>query len=495
MSSTRDGEDDGDTHQEAMEVGMAQMETRLRAMISELLQPTIQRTAGIVADVDVMRNVVAQHTRGLQEVQVGQFKAMEQVGTIASFKEEMAKWNTARHQYEMVVSEKVEEMRQQLEGFRYGLEQKESALHHLNRSVDRAVAELNRCMDEQDEQKLRFESSFDEHSRKLSTSRNEIDVRIAGLELRHNALSDELWGEETGLARAIGELRKTCTICENLEAGMEKLKETKAEAEQLDKLRSEVQRMIAEASKSVGAMELTVGNVVSDVREHFRTASQTIAAHNANFIGEVRQQYTAELARTAKLRHEVEDFMGRVDSNMEKLGARVSEASERADTLASEARCEVEELNRRRKRDRSSSDNEIKAVKDRLSAVFNKTDQGLRGLANIRIVVQYLLDSDLMQCSVEMQDTSDRLKIALLGVKDEETVLGRTTQTEPQKPRDEYRSRSAGLSGGRLQPRGHRGGGNRGGGLSARTAQQEPVVRVDQRCLSCSGQAPLVLSP
>lgn len=67
--------------------------------------------------------------------------------------------------------------------------------------------------------------------------------------------------------------------------------EGKAEAAQLDRLRVEVGKMVHEANTSVATLRQNVGNVVNDVREHFKTASQTISAHNATFISEVRASY------------------------------------------------------------------------------------------------------------------------------------------------------------------------------------------------------------
>ena len=37
--------------------------------------------------------------------------------------------------------------------------------------------------------------------------------------------------------------------------------------------------------------------VVNDVREHFRTASETIASHNANFVKQVREEYQVRSGR------------------------------------------------------------------------------------------------------------------------------------------------------------------------------------------------------
>merc|ERR1719379_2491458 len=83
-----------------------------------------------------------------------------------------------------------------------------------------------------------------------------------------------------------------------------------------------------------------------------------------------------------------------------------------------------------------------------------------------------------------MQDVIDRKKIALMGVKDDETMLTRNYQTEPQRPRTEVIASTA--------PGGKKPIGGRA--QTANSNPQEPVVRVNNKCLSCSGQAPLVLS-
>merc|ERR1719174_739008 len=165
-------------------------------------------------------------------------------------------------------------------------------------------------------------------------------------------------------------------------------------------------------------MRQTVGNVVNDVREHFRTASQTISAHNATFITEVRQQYQVELEKAACLREEVLNFMQQVERNIQDQDARVAETAAKASALAAEAREEVEELNRRRKRDKTSSDNELKALKKRLGGVFDNSDAVLKGIEHLYEVFQMILEGEVIASSLEMQDSIDKKKIALMGVKD-----------------------------------------------------------------------------
>merc|ERR1719502_1483825 len=68
-----------------------------------------------------MKNIVSTHTRGLQEVQLGQLKALEQVATIASFREDMSKWDTQRRTHESQVEESLKLMETKLDAYRYSL--------------------------------------------------------------------------------------------------------------------------------------------------------------------------------------------------------------------------------------------------------------------------------------------------------------------------------------------------------------------------------------
>lgn len=441
-------------------------------MVTDLMQPTVQRTSILQGDFETLKGIVSQHTKSLHEVSLTQVKAQEQVSTIDRFKEEMAKWDTQRRAQEVKLNESLQTCRDELEGFRYSIEQKESALHQLNRSVDRTVQELNRLQDAQAELRQYCEDRIDEQSKRRNHDRSELDVKIAALELRHDALTDELWSEETGLAKATGELKKTNLLVSKLEETTKELQTGKAEKLELDRVREEVGKLVRTANSSMTSLRQTVGNVVHDVKEHFRTASQTIASHNAGFIQEVRASYQDELANTAQLRNEVEGFLEKTRTDISAIDQRVAEATVRASALAAEAREEVDELNRKRKRDKTSSDNELKALKKRLGGVFDNSDAVLRGTEHIHEVMRMLLESDRLQSSLERQDALDRKKIALFGVRDEE-ARGGSAPSESQRTRPEGRS---------------------GKSPAPLRGKKDPVVRVDTRCLSCSGQSPLVLS-
>merc|ERR1719265_999536 len=183
----------------------------------------------------------------------------------------------------------------------------------------------------------------------------------------------------------------------------------------------------------------TVGNVVNDVKEHFRTASQTIAAHNAAFISEVRSSYRDELAQAAALRGEVQSFMNSTQTSISNLDNRVKESTVQTESLVKEVRADMEELNRKRKRDKTSVDIEMKHLKKRLGDVFENSDAVLRGMEHLWQVLTMILEGERVQNALELQDSVDRKRIALMGVKDDDLSLSRNYGTTPQRPRPEAR--------------------------------------------------------
>jgi len=463
----------------AFELHLAHMETRLRAAVTELVEPTVQKMTVLASEVEHLTTSVSRHMKELDSLHLGQLRFQEQVGAVSQMKEEMLKWDSQRKIYEAAVDENLEATQHKLDAMRFALKQKESTLHHLNRNLDRVASEVNRLLEDQDAVREVCESRVDEQSKRLNQFKAEAEVRFATMERQHNALSDELWGDELSLAKVAGELRKTNATFGKLEDAVAALQDSKAEAVQLEKLRADVAKMVHETNTATSQMRQTVGEVVNDVREHFRTASETVASHNASFVKQVREEYQAELERSSELREEVKTFMLRASQSVESLELRVDEVGSKANALAAEAREELEELNRRRKRDKTSAENELKGLKKRLGGVFDNSDAVLRGIEHIYSVLEPVLESELMQCALEKQDAIDRDRISLMGVKDDELTLARSTHTQPQQPRPECRVRTPS-----------------GGSKPRENAQgaQKPVVRVDNRCVSCSGQAPLVLA-
>jgi len=461
------------------EVEFAEFETRIRKFILELMENTIHKASMLSLDLSSLRETVQKHGSALDAMASLSVKAEQQISIVEHFREELGKWDVQRRASEAKVAEEISVVKQELDAFRYNLERKESALHGLQRSVDRVQGEMNRLQESQEALRRHCEKRLDQQSKAINGAKTDFEVKLLALETKHNNLSDELWGEETGLAKVTGELQKTNSIVTVLSEEMKKVQRSKANVQQLERMQEEVNELIREANSNVAALKQTVGNVVNDVKEHFRTATNTIASHNAAMISEVRGSYQEELSNAANLRSDVMKFMQDTQRNISHLEEVVSHSHEQTEQMVKEVRIDVEDLNRKRKRDKNTTDLEHKGFKERLNGVFETSDVVARGLEHLSSVLWSILQSERAASALDHQDDLDRAKVALMGYKDNkpDQAPGSKGPARPQSVQGMHDH------GGRT-PRGREMGDETRG----------PVVSVDQRCLSCSGQAATVMA-
>jgi len=171
------------------------------------------------------------------------------------------------------------------------------------------------------------------------------------------------------------------------------------------------------------------------------------------------------------------------------IDSRVLDNFSRTEALLSEQRESIEELDRKRKRDRTSADLELKSIKKRLGGVFDSSDAVLRGLEHLTTVLGTVIDAASMQCALDVQDSSDRDQVSLLGLREEQqhsTVAGSPNCSPPTAAMKRMAAAPS--------PRRKQVGGTDGWSTHRKGNSGKEILHVDSRCLSCSFQAPTVLS-
>merc|ERR550514_1237659 len=152
----------------------------------------------------------------------------------------MSKWDVERRTKEAKAAEELALVKQELDAFRFNLERKESAMHGLTRNVDRVAGEMNRFQEGSENLRKYCERRLDKQSGVINSAKTELEVKLLAVETKHNELSDELWGEETGLSNVISGLNKTEKVVQGLADELKRVTKGKAEVSQLTKLQEEV---------------------------------------------------------------------------------------------------------------------------------------------------------------------------------------------------------------------------------------------------------------
>mmetsp|Transcript_22617 Transcript_22617/g.52740 ORF Transcript_22617/g.52740 Transcript_22617/m.52740 type:complete len:654 (+) Transcript_22617:78-2039(+) len=497
-----------------VEASVAAAEVRLRSMVMEALRGPVERIGSLQADFTNLKALTNQQVRAVHQMQQEQYNAAQQVNSIAAFREEMTKWDTARLKQEQHVDSLLSSMQVKLEGFGHVVENRGVVLQELQRSVDRIGIDITHSTSTYQNSNQAVQGRIEEVSKQLASAMTDVEVKLQSSEVAHHALVDELWGEEMSIAKLGGELKRAHETLLQLQGSIEVLEEEKANVKDIEQLRLDLEAAMRRAAELTNSLRDSVGDIVEQVRAHFKTSMDTAATHVSSLISTVQQEHKEEMARAADVRADVLQFMEKMERRWSSMEERLTQQNTLVNNLAAERREEMEELYRQRKKDKSAAESEIRTLDMRVQGIFERVSKNNEVVQYLRGVQEMLLESNLIQASIEIQDVQDRQKIALMGIKDEEAALARSLQTEPQKPRPEVRQKG----GKRLQPAavecedqqsesertlsspGSVAGATllpspaRIAGTKSVVSKQAPIMRVDDRCIACSGQAPFVLS-
>ncbi|CAJ1373719.1 unnamed protein product [Effrenium voratum] len=112
--------------------------------------------------------------------------------------------------------------------FRYELERMDASVQGTQRTVDRVVGELGRVQDVGDSLRADTEKRLCQQNKMLNVFKTDLEVKLVSLENRYNKLSDDVWGEETGLAKVMHDLSRTNEVVTSMSTEFSSMKHDKA---------------------------------------------------------------------------------------------------------------------------------------------------------------------------------------------------------------------------------------------------------------------------
>jgi len=462
------------------EIHFAEFEVNIRQFCHDLVSPTVRKAAKLEHAQRSLEDDSAIKTAQIADLMRVAQKIEQQVNIIEGFRQEMTKFDLERRQWQGEATESLTTMKQDMDAFRYQLERQEGSVHGSQRTVDRVAGELGRIQESADLLRENTERRLNHQTKTLNTFKADLEVKLVGLEARHNQLSDDLWGEETGLAKVMHDLSRTNEVVSGMSSELSSMKYDKASISQLQAVQEEVNSFTNEANNNVNALKQTVDRMMSDVKSHFKTATNTVAANNAAMLQEVRAAYQEELADAAKVRAEVIGFMEQEHISRKSLEDSLCKSQVSTEDLVKKVAGEVEEVGKLRRRDRNNQEVEIQKLFNGLQGVQDASQQVAANLDHCSEVLWTLVQCERAASALDLQDDQDRSKIALMGYKDETKEKGRRGNLRSQSPNPEKV----------VDGHGHRPA-SRG---SASKDAGDTVISVDERCLSCCGKQQTVLS-
>eukprot|EP00928_Gymnodinium_smaydae_P038998 TRINITY_DN26748_c1_g3_i1.p1 TRINITY_DN26748_c1_g3~~TRINITY_DN26748_c1_g3_i1.p1 ORF type:complete len:703 (-),score=131.61 TRINITY_DN26748_c1_g3_i1:14-2122(-) len=498
------------------ELEIAQLETRLRRYAFDLILPTIRKTATQEQNAEGLKQAASSSKERLQDLHKTTSHLESRIREVDNFRTQMSQWDHDRSEWQLEVTESVQGMRQEVASVQSKMESETARVNSLQRIVERMTADLQRLHDSGDSLREHVDRKVGQQSKLLSSMKTDVEVQLIALEAKHTRLSDELFGESTGLTKVTRQVGNTNTKLEALSSEVLRIAAVKADSASLEAVQYDVNQLINEANVDIKTLKTSVETLVSDVKDHFKTATNTVAAHSATMLSEVRNSYKHELDRSAAVRAEMADY---VDQSRQRIGAieeHMRQVCERAEESLQRVHVDIEEIARLRKRDKGDTLCELQEMQQKTSMVRDSSLATSKCLEHLSQVMWMMLESERAASALLQQDDNDRAKIALVGYKDsgvaqscESTrapsrMSGKMTRPSscapPSVPPSRPPSRPASRAQGRSSPLPSVPGTDSKEARYGHPCDPQrdddlpPPISVDQRCLACSGQGETVLS-
>jgi ferritin-like metal-binding protein YciE len=469
-------------------VDYAEFELRIREFVMQLVNPHINKTAVIEKDLLGTMEKVHENAGKLIHLQNYSFRADAVMAQLETFRTELAKWDRERKGAHVDTVEQLSTMRIELDIARGDASKADAQFHAVDRTVDRATSELLKLQERFDVLSNTVEVRIAGFSKVVNDVKSSMELKMNAIETNYHRVSDRLWNESSSIDKLAASIKSARDAVEGLQRQVELMQQEKAAVVQVNQLSEEVQEKAQETSTSITGLREIVDGFMGSIKQHFATATETMAANSTKLLEEIRQDYKRDLGQAAQLRDEVNEFMSETENNITRFEDYMGEASAKADSASQSLCSDLTDLSKRNRIDRQETDVLLHQLQATVRAAASSSEMGVQRMEQMASVLGLLVENGRLFSALSVQDNTDRGKVALMGYPREGPKTG------------DAAGRGAGTSGG---------GGSGAAGPSPRARSKhhhhalkpgsDPVaenggISLDPRCLSCSGQSGTTLS-
>jgi hypothetical protein len=227
---------------------------------------------------------------------------------------------------------------------------------------------------------------------------------------------------------------------------------------------------------------------VDDVKAHFQTAARVVATSTSQQMDQMRNQYKSEVGRMDDVLNQMEHFMASQKGTQTALQQRIGELREESLDSFHVLRKGFDDIDAKGKKQYMAMECETQQLRRGLKEVENAVASQDHSRALRNDLVAMLVESQLLSTALDWQDNQDRKSISLFGLKGEgaDQGGGNKSKASPRLPGIGKTPRRGMDGGNKISDTGPDGGKSK--------ANEDGVVQLDTRCLSCSGNANTVLA-
>lgn len=407
------------------EVRHAELESRLRRMITDVMKPSIAKVSKLQADHNVMCSKFQDMVDGYQEVINAQKSAKEHSELIKVFETKLSDFWGFNNKLEAKIAEHHKSSHQRMEELEHACDSNKSNGASLSRRLDLAMEDIDRVNETTKSMELRVQRGLQKNKEHIDMEVKSMHLLVGDVRDLHLKLETEIWGPENVFDYSPPSLRRLDMQMKEQKALMSECLRDIASLQRLEsdlgvvaQSQNGIQNQVSELLDKSAFLSDRVESCAAEAKADFRQASNLMAAFSANLVREARTSFKEELEHSHKMQREVGDFVLQMKDSLGEHEARVQMLGGQLQAMMKEVRIDLEICDNKRKKDKQATEEQMRQLQSRVVSAFDASESMLKGLEHVTGVVSMSLQSERMSVALDLQDFVERKDTPFLSFRD-----------------------------------------------------------------------------
>jgi len=418
------------------EVRLANMESRLRCVIIEMLRPTIAKSTKLHTDHEMMVNKFQEMIKGHQNVLNAQKEAKEHSEMVHMFKTKLDDFWQHSNELEDRISQNHKTSVAKFEETEQALELNKSNTGRLARNFDKALQDMDRIHTEIKTMQVSLEKGIQKNKERMEAEMRTLHMAIQDIREMHQTLALEVVGHEDcdeisppSLRRLDMQMKRRTRLLDEAIHDIHNLQKLDKQIFKIADRQSEADDELKDLIQKTRELSIRVEACAEEAKSDFKKASNLMAAFSANLVREARQNFKDELKHAQQMQQGVDEFVRQTQFSVSEMDEHLKSICRQLEASMREVRTDLDIVENKRKQDKQGVEDQVRHLTGRVGNMNDLSEQLLRGLEHVSGVINMSLQSERMSVALDLQDYLERKDTPYVGLRDNLAEARRTVRS------------------------------------------------------------------
>jgi len=400
--------DDGLPPPREMEMMTTDMETRLRSNIVRLFQPAIGQITDLGVQLAALEEKTNRHGDMLAIAETLREEVLIQKDRSALLAERLDKVERQAFKLELTTSDGIQGLTCSVSEHQKMLTRMEATFERVQRETARIWEEAKRLQDQHDTAMQKVWNGIGDANKKSERAREDSSRDIRELRSAHDDLLEDLYGEGKGLNKLSHDFAQMSKFVSPIPGIERALKEFNERTASLESHRDAVLESCHRNDKAFSDLQADVERRLRVMRDEFHEEANRMIAHNATLMRLLRKELEDECAASRRCRDDLPQMQMDLERQYKRLEEDLQSEIRRVDALHREFANDIDELHKRRKKDKGLWEAGILESQKSQKQALDFSHQASVQVQYIGKIISLVLEGERLANALHVQDFADR---------------------------------------------------------------------------------------